>query len=400
VWWDAHCYRDWELIWTSGVHNGKISRIGSYDPTTTAFTLVDPHDLRSGDHFDIIPADDANWNIHNNTVTGCAQPVVLDSYGSASSTFKDNIITRSQAKEVLEAIVLGGRFKILRNQVSGFDEDGCSALLLNADKAGRSYRDIIGGNTFERCAALVKESKQGLWANALTSGNIFLDCGGAETAANAGTLPEQRIAATLVAPPKKPAFAASRLTADFKLDGNVAEWPWQDTSRVAVLKRGPTGDPLMSPRGYACAAHDDDSLYLAMRFDLPKGAKVEATGGFDRGDGIEVSFQNANPKHPTPIFLLWGSAGGTHEASPAMGANADEVERLRKGTSYAAATTDTGWSCEWRVPFNAMGLEAAGVSTLFFNLGAQCTANGSWVVWAPTGGRVCDVAKAGKLHLR
>ena len=399
VWWDAHCYRDWDLIWTSGVNKGKISRIDSYDPKTTAFTLAKDHDLSTGDHFEIIPAEDANWNIHNNTVTRCAQPVVLDSYGSASSVFRDNIITRSKAEEVLEAIALGGRFKILGNQVSGFDGKDCTALLLNADKAGRMYRDVICGNTFEKCAALVKESKQGLWDNALKSGNMFLDCGGAETA-DAGALPEQKIAAKLIAPPKKPEFAASRLKAEVKLDGDVSEWPWKDAAQVAVLRRGPAGDPVLSPRGCACAAHDDDSLYFAMRFELPKGAKLQTEGGFDRGDGVEVSFQNASPQHPTPIFLLWGSAGGAHEGSTAMGASVEQAEALRKATLYAAKRTPTGWSCEWRIPFSAMGLEADDVNTLFFNLGLQCTANGSWIAWAPTGGRVCDVANAGKLHLQ
>jgi len=118
VWWDAHCYRNWDLVWTSGVSVGKISRIASYDPATTAFTLVKEHDLRTGDHFEIIPAEDANWNIHSNTVTGCTQPVNLDSYGSVRSVLKDNIITRGEAEEVLQATVIGGRFKILGNHVS------------------------------------------------------------------------------------------------------------------------------------------------------------------------------------------------------------------------------------------------------------------------------------------
>ena len=399
VWWDAHCYRGWDLIWTSGANNNQISRIDSYDPTTTAFTLTEPHDLRAGDHVEIIPADGANWNLHDNTITGCTQPVVFDSYGSATSLLRNNIITRAEAEDVREAIAVAGRLSIIGNHVVGFDEEGCAALLLSPDKAGRTYRHVIAGNTFDGCTTVVRESAPGLWDGALRNGNTFLDCGGAETAGAA--LPsEQTITAVLVAPPQKPEFAAPRLKAEVKLDGNVSEWPWADKARVALLRHGPGGDPVPSPRGYACAAHDGDSLYLAMRFELPKGATLKAEGGFDRGDGIELSFQNANPKHPTSILLLWGSVGGMHEASPAMGASADDVERIRKGSSYAAAKTDTGWSCEWHIPFSAMGLKAGNVDTLFFNLGLQCTANGSWIVWTPTGGRVCDVANAGALRLR
>jgi len=399
VWWDAHCYRGWELIWTSGVNKGKISRIDSYDPKTTAFTLAKAHDLSTGDHFEIIPGDDANWNIHDNTVTGCAQPVVLDSYGSVTALLKDNIITRGGAGEVAEAIAVAGRFKIIGNQICGFDEKDSAALRLSPDPAGRKNRNLLLRNIFERCSTVVKETGAGLWDGTMKSGNVFISCGGLPDSASAGSA-EQKIAAVLIAPPKEPEFNAPRLKAPVKVDGDVSEWPWEDKARVAVLRRGPAGSPVPSPRGYACATHDDDSLYLAMRFGLPKGAKLQTEGGFDRGDGIEVSFQNASPKHPTPIFLLWGSAGGAHEGSTAMGASAEQAEALRKATVYAARKTDTGWSCEWRIPFSAMGLEADNVGTLLFNLGLQCTANGSWIAWAPTGGRVCDVANAGKLHLR
>ena len=400
-WRTSHLYRGWGLAWLTGDNVNGMSTLDSYDPESMRFKLTKAHDMKVGDLFEVFPAHSANWNIHDNTITGCAQPVVLDSYGSDTSLFKNNTVTRGEATGVKQAVVVSGRFRLIGNQVAGFDEEGCSPLLLNADKAGRAYRNVICGNYFEKCATAVRESKQGLWDGALRNGNVFLDCGNAEPA-NAGDSPEQGITAVLIAitPPKKPEFDAPRLKAETKLDGDVSEWPWEDTARVAVLRRGPAGDPVSSPRGYACAAHDDDNLYLAMRFELPKGAKLQAKGGFDRGDGIEVSFQNAAPKHTTPIFLLWGSVGGTHASSPAMGASADQVERLRKGTSYAARKTDTGWACEWRIPFSPMGLDADNVKTLFFNLGLQCTANGSWIAWTPTGGRVCDVANAGKLHLR
>ena len=288
---------------------------------------------------------------------------------------------------------------MIQNHISGFDEEGCAALVLAPDRAGREYANLLLRNIFERCDTVVKETGKGLWASTVRSGNVFIGCGGApDTVASGGAQP--RIAPVAVAPPKDPELVAPRLEAEIRTDGDVAEWTWNDATRIAVLERTPGGDPVSTPRGYACAAHDDGSLYLAMRFELPEGTELEPQPGFDRGDGIEVSFKNTDPEHPTPILLLWGSAGGTHESSPAMGASAPAAERLREGTAYAARKTDAGWSCEWRIPFSAMGLKAADVKTLYFNLGLRCMANDSWTVWTPTGGRVCDVVNAGKLQLK
>ena len=399
VWATSHCYRGWDLVWTSGASKGKVARIDALDPKTTIFKLAKAHDLNAGDHFEIIPADGANWNIHDNTITGCAQPVVFDSYGSNTSFLKNNIITRGTAKDVKQAIQVAGRFNLIGNHICGFDEKDSAALTLSPDPAGRKYRNLVLRNIFERCSTVVKEAGKGLWDGTMKSDNVFISCGDVPDSTSAGSA-EQKITPVAIAPPKKPEFLAPKLRAPVKIDGDVSEWPWADKARVATLERGPSGDPISSPKGYACAAYDDSNLYMVMRFELPKGAKLKAERGFDRGDGVEVSFQNADPKHPTPIFLLWGSVGGTHEGSAAMGASAEQAEALRKATVYAAKRTPTGWACEWRIPFSAMGLKAANAKTLFFNMGLSCTAKGSWVVWAPTGGRVCDVANAGKLHLR
>ena len=399
VWGTSHCYRGWDLLWTSGASKGQVATLDSYDPKTIVFKLAKPHDLKVGDSFDVIPADGANWNIHSNTITGCAKPVILDSYGSNTSFFRNNTVTRGSAMGVQQAIQMGGRFHLIGNQICGFDEEGSAALLLNPDPAGRNYRNVFRSNVLQDCTNVVAEAKEGLWKSAITKGNTFIHCGDAPNATEGQTV-EQDITPVVVQPPKKPELRAPKLAASVKIDGDVSEWPWQDKDRVVKLEHDPAGGRISSPTGRACAAFDDGDLYLAMRFDLPKGAKLQPQGGFDRGDGVEVSFRNADPKHTTPIFLLWGSSSGTHEGSTAMGASAQQAEALRKAAVYAAKPTPTGWSCEWRIPFSAMGLKASDVKALLFNMGLSCTANGAWSVWAPTGGRVCDVDLAGELTLK
>ncbi len=399
VWPMSHCYRGWDILWTSGAAKGRLARLEGYDPKTIAFRLARPQPLHVGDRFEIIPADGANWRIHDNTIADCAEPVVLDAYGADTCVFRNNLVTRGAAKRVKQAILVAGRFKLIGNHIVGFDEPGSAALTLAADRARRGYRLLISDNIFERCAAIVKETEKGLWGRAVKRGNVFIGCPGAPTQAG-GRDESSRIEATLVEPPKKPGFIAPRLAAPVRIDGDVSEWPWNDKTRVVEMNRDPGGAPVASPQGWACAAYDDEALYLAMRFRLPRGAKIEAAPGFDAGDGVEVSFQHPGPKHATPILLLWGSAGGTHESSTAMGASPRQADALAKATTYAAKRTSDGWSCEWRIPFAAMGLKASDVKALLFNIGMQCTANAAWIAWTPTGGRLCDVAAAGALVLK
>ena len=178
-WRTSHLYRGWGLVWTTGDKASGMSTLDSYDSESLRFKLAKAYDMKVGDRFEVFPTHSANWSIHDNTITGCAQPVVLDSYGSDTSLFKDNIVTRGEATGVKQAFVVSGRFKLIGNHISGFDETGSSALLLNPDGLGRACRNLYCGNIFERCSTVMKESREGLWKASTTDGYLFIDYGSA-----------------------------------------------------------------------------------------------------------------------------------------------------------------------------------------------------------------------------
>ena len=172
----SHQYRRWNLAWLSGSKPKTLSLIDSFDPETLQFKLTQPHEMAVGDRFEVFPPS-ANWNIRDNTISGCAEPAVLDCYGSDTSMFRDNVITRGGAEGVKQAVTVSGRFELIGNQISGFDEKDSAALALNPDGLGRvrpgSYRD----NVFQKCSQAVKESQPGIWKASHTGGNLFIDCG-------------------------------------------------------------------------------------------------------------------------------------------------------------------------------------------------------------------------------
>ena len=388
----SHRYRGWHLGWIGGRERNRVSTIETFDPETLRFKLTRPCGMKPGDTFEVF-APSANWHIHDNTITGCVHPVVLDSYGSATSRLADNIITRGQATGVKEAVVVSGRFKLIGNHLVGFDEPGSVALVLHADPLGRVRPSVYTGNIFERCSRAVQESAKGLWQKSVTDGNTFIECGAAPKATRqrrGGT-----VAAALVEAPKRtrPVLRAPRRTQAVTVDGNVSEWPWSDVKRVVVLERLPTGERVPSPRGQACAAWDDKDLYVAFRVTVAKGTKL-TPGLAYRGDGVEVSLRGGGP-----VLILWGTVDGRFNTVRSESATADQMQRLQKATSFAARTTPTGWAGEWRIALGALGVKPTRPTELAFNIGVRVFAEDTWVAWVPTGGPLCHVDLAGLLRL-
>ncbi|MFA5190724.1 MAG: hypothetical protein WC740_08360 [Verrucomicrobiia bacterium] len=116
----SHRYRGWNVAWFRGTKPDGASVIESFDPETLCFKLKQPRAMKVGDRFEVF-APSANWNLHDNTITGCAQPVAFTSHGSDTSLFCDNLIERGGVTNATQAIVTTGRFKSTGNHITGFD---------------------------------------------------------------------------------------------------------------------------------------------------------------------------------------------------------------------------------------------------------------------------------------
>jgi len=116
----SHRYRGWNLAWFRGDKPEPHSRIESFDPETLRFQLQEPGEMQIGDRFEVF-APSANWLIHDNTLTGCLRPVVLNSHGSDTSLVRGNLIERGGARSA-QPVAVTGQFKLLDNHLVGFDE--------------------------------------------------------------------------------------------------------------------------------------------------------------------------------------------------------------------------------------------------------------------------------------
>jgi hypothetical protein len=394
----------WQLVWLAA---GKATERSVVEAITGAaatdkvkIVIKEPRaGLKAGDSFEIIPPA-ANWNLHDNTVADCLQPVILDSYGGEASGFRDNLVTRGATSGVTQAVQVRGRFQVIGNQFSGFDEAGSAVLGLHADPFRDTGRSLFQRNVFTRCTQVVAESRAGLWDAVGSTDNLFSDCGAVPKVPPAVRQAAPAMAAVPIAvSSSRPAFVAGRAVGARAVDGAVDEWPWQESARVIAIAEVAAGAAASPVPGRACAAWDDQFLYLAIRIAVAPGVKLRGGTEFAACDGVEVSLQGSSGTVGNPIFVLWGSSDASWQALPAGGASPQQCKALRDAVVYAARVSADEWTCEWRIPFAALQLDPAQVSRVGFNIGLHVAATDAWVAWRATGGAFYEVGNAGELVL-
>ncbi|MBU0607491.1 MAG: hypothetical protein KKI08_06365, partial [Armatimonadetes bacterium] len=155
-------YEGWNFVWISG---GKLQGpvvMGPFDRETDQFKPAAATPLKTGDMFEVF-APSANWNFHDNVITGCLNPVALNIWGSPTTLFRHNMIDRGAATGVKQALLLTGRCDLIGNRFTGFDEKDSVAIALQPDRLGRVPGSLIRQNIFQRCPAPVAQTKEGLW---------------------------------------------------------------------------------------------------------------------------------------------------------------------------------------------------------------------------------------------
>lgn len=391
-WKYSHLYRGWNVVWLAGGKPLGLSVIDGFDAETCRFTLEDPWEMKVGDQLEVFPPHGPDWDIHSNTITGCRMPLIFDSYGGETAVFRNNTISRGGATDVANAIQSHSRFNLVGNHIVGFDEPGSAALYLCPDKLGNAPASMYRGNIIERCTEAVREAIEGLWEAALREDNLFHLCG-----ENLAGLQRPRIAAA-ARPGPRPVLRAPRPAAPITVDGALDEWPLDDPERIVRLDIGPAGETFGPARAVACAAHDGEGLYLAVRSVLPEGYTPVAGANW-AGDGLEIAFRVAEGETRTPIFILWGTVDGALSTSPVGGATPEQTGVLETHTLHRASVGSDAWTSEWRIPLRELGIDPTQVKRLLLNIGYRCLASDRWIAWAPTGGAIYEVDNAGDLLL-
>ncbi len=180
------------------------------------------------------------------------------------------------------------------------------------------------------------------------------------------------------------------------------EWPGWDATRaihLLALREEAAGAP---PAGEGYALFDGEHLYLAVR--VTSDGDPSARGGGRRGpegSGVEVALARVERRRAGPAFVLRADPSGKLESVTDGGADAESARRFAAAVAYAARRLGTAaWSCEFRIPLAALGVEGEEANELRFNLGLRRDGapGGPRFAAVKTGGPDYAMAKAGVLR--
>ena len=194
-----------------------------------------------------------------------------------------------------------------------------------------------------------------------------------------------------------PVFKVARAGSAPKVDGVISpkEWP---AASIALAEDvyGRAAKPV-SRAWLALYAGD---LYVAVRNEVDPKRALVSNARWGTNDAVEIAIQNPAAGKDATIFILRGYPDGRFESSTEAGAPEPEASALGVAAQYACQVTDPAhWTAEWRVPLDAVGIDAAKHRKVRFNVTARKMASGLWLMWCGTGAQTWRVDMAGVLVL-
>ena len=186
------------------------------------------------------------------------------------------------------------------------------------------------------------------------------------------------------------------------LDGNIelSEWPGE----FYYLDREPSRLPTSGWYPIVKIAYDNKSLYLGVNIVMRDPGRIIRGSTWGKDDGLEVSIAGKTSKGTPAIFVVRLFADGTVQSITDAGAPAMSAQILGKELHIVKKdqrqTQGGGWSCEWAIPFKALGLKPSPELKVAFNMCAFVNEYGKWHCWEGTQGESWEVDKAGILQLQ
>lgn len=118
-----------------------------------------------------------------------------------------------------------------------------------------------------------------------------------------------------------------------------------------------------------------------------------------KSEAVGIALRRTDAKG-APILVLRGYAKGAFGSSTEAGTDAETARRAATGVTCAAKAVNASlWTCEWRLPFAALGVDPRVGLSFSANLTVRKVAGNLWIMLVGTGGRSWEVERAGRLEL-
>lgn len=196
-------------------------------------------------------------------------------------------------------------------------------------------------------------------------------------------------------PPREVAVEVPRLEEKPVLDGIITDGEWPGSHYA--LERAPERLPASGRPVFMKLLHDEKYLYVGVLIDMFRVKENLREGDvWERDDGVEIAIAGRYRDKPV-TFIIRSYASGAVQCLTDGEVPEKVVTRLSEAIRYVPKIGQSGWSAEWAIPLNAIGLKAKPNVKVAFNACAFVNEYGNWHCWEGTRGESWQVDQAGLL---
>jgi len=185
------------------------------------------------------------------------------------------------------------------------------------------------------------------------------------------------------------------------LDGNLAagEWPGE----FQRLDRNPSRQYYSGAPVLVKFSYDQKFLYVAATMTMFESENIILGSTWKKDDGVEISIGGFTGKNKPTTFVIRSYVDGTIQSITDAGADAHSAAQLAKGVRFVAKIAEKprkGWSGEWMIPLESLGLKSTPDLKIAFNMCAYINEYEKWHCWEGTYQESWQVNQAGMLQLK
>lgn len=199
-----------------------------------------------------------------------------------------------------------------------------------------------------------------------------------------------------IEPGDKPSTAATQFSSaaaggpSVTIDGALSEWK----TRGITLSSSLEGGSMTEHTGTCWFGQDNEALYVGAR--VPTGTalgKPALEHRWHDDDALEIAVQDRYASPAGHIFTFRGWSDGHFECPAVAELPADKAAKLTLQIVYKAVQETDGksWTCEWRIPFAALGIVPEHTPLLAANATLHAASSDLWRSWRLKGGDTYDL---------
>ena len=185
------------------------------------------------------------------------------------------------------------------------------------------------------------------------------------------------------------------------LDGDLAPGEW--AGEFQRLDRNPSREQYSGAPVLVKFSYDQKFLYIGAIMTMFETENIRKGNSWGKDDAVEISIGGLTDQSKPMTYVIRTYVDGTIQSITDAGADESSAVHLGKGVQFVSKIAEEprkGWSGEWAIPLEALGLKPTPELKVLFNMCAYVNEYEKWHCWEGTLGDSWQVSQAGTLLLK